>query len=587
MQTDRDAVSISRARSVSRASKHGSTVSRSQSLIKKSIAPHDLRPSDILIERFTAWKIIVKQLIAYFEGIADIQNNVAREMTKLAGVIQVPFRSGNQFLGEGGLQDIYYGIRDRTRAIADEYANLGRTVDGSIVQHLQKLRAEIKAHIKNIQNDTGKLATAVAKERELSAKLVGDLGTNISVLKNTPLSVTSKSDPYVANQAVARQLVKQVHTENALQKSLLLTQASSAVFEASLIQALQSAWSTYAEWRTRMDANIRETWNAMERDMSGLPPDREWIAFAAREDHLVDPETPLRDPQHIIYPSKEDPSVIPVHTGLLERKKRYTRAYREAYYVLTPAGFLHEYASSDPALADRPAWSLFLPLCTLGPPSAPSAKSHKFHIEERKDGSGSVKTGSFRGLSRSLTGRGNSSGRAWAFRGRSHDDMMEWWNDIRMLCARYLVASEQMERSGPVAAAVRAAGYTSEDEEDDEEGSSVEEEQDVEDDEVYEQARDIGEGEDDAGPPEYTHEGYTTDFGPNGYPVDKKSHADDHASGGANVSRRPSKRQQEKAPEGKPPHVASGDEAPEAAAANEVPSGAGPAPTESRFTEGL
>ena len=45
-------------------------------------------------------------------------------------------------------QDIYYGIRDRTRAIADEYANLGRTVDGSIVQHLQKLRVEIKAHIK-------------------------------------------------------------------------------------------------------------------------------------------------------------------------------------------------------------------------------------------------------------------------------------------------------------------------------------------------------------------------------------------------------------------------------------------------------
>lgn len=36
-------------------------------MIKKNIAPHDLRPSDILIERFTAWKIIVKQLIAYFE----------------------------------------------------------------------------------------------------------------------------------------------------------------------------------------------------------------------------------------------------------------------------------------------------------------------------------------------------------------------------------------------------------------------------------------------------------------------------------------------------------------------------------------
>jgi hypothetical protein len=43
-------------------------------------------------------------LVAYFEGVADIENNTARELTKLGGVIQVPFRAGNQFLGEGGLQ---------------------------------------------------------------------------------------------------------------------------------------------------------------------------------------------------------------------------------------------------------------------------------------------------------------------------------------------------------------------------------------------------------------------------------------------------------------------------------------------------
>lgn len=47
-----------------------------------------------------------------------------------------------------------------------------------------------------------------------------------------------------------------------------------------------------------------------------------------------------------------------------------------------------------------------------------------------------------------------------------------------MLCARYLVASDALERSGPIAAAVRAVGYLSEEEEgEEEEGSSVEEEQ--------------------------------------------------------------------------------------------------------------
>ncbi len=69
-------------------------------------------------------------------------------------------------------------------------------MEGSIVQHLQKLRTELKAHVKNIQQDTGKLAAAVAKERELSTKMITDLARSITMLKNTPMGVHSKEDPW-------------------------------------------------------------------------------------------------------------------------------------------------------------------------------------------------------------------------------------------------------------------------------------------------------------------------------------------------------------------------------------------------------
>lgn len=36
--------------------------------IKKNTAPHELKPSDILIERFTAWKQIVKMLIGTYHS---------------------------------------------------------------------------------------------------------------------------------------------------------------------------------------------------------------------------------------------------------------------------------------------------------------------------------------------------------------------------------------------------------------------------------------------------------------------------------------------------------------------------------------
>lgn len=287
----------------------------------------------------------------------------------------------------------------------------------------------------------------------------------------TPLPYHAPSYPtsYVGNLAVIRQLHKQVNEENALQKSIIIMQQNSAHFEEGIVRAIQSAWQTFDEWQSRMSSSVQDTWRSLGAHMASIPPDQEWISFSARSDHLLDPETPLRNPETINYPSKEDPSVIAVHTGYLERKKRFTRTYRESYFVLTPSGFLHEYSSSDPAQSNSPLFSLFLPLCTLGPASNTSAKSHKFHIEGRKDGAGSIKTGSLR--------IGRPGQHAWSFRARSHDDMMEWWNDIRMLCARYLVASDSLERSGPVAAAVRAAGYASEEEEEgEEEGSSVEEE---------------------------------------------------------------------------------------------------------------
>ncbi|KAG1774529.1 hypothetical protein EV702DRAFT_1124635 [Suillus placidus] len=585
-----EAATISRATSVSRASKHGSTVSRNQSLIKKNVAPQDLRPSDVLIERFVSWKAIVKQLISYFEGVADIENNIAKEYTKLGAVIQVPFRSGNQFLGEGGLQDVYYGIRDKTRVIADQHANLGRTIDSSIVQHLQKLHAEIKAHIKNVQNDTGKLATSVAKERELSGRMISELAKSVSIFKNTPMSVTNKSDPYVANIAVTRQLQKQVHEENALQKSIIIMQQNSAHFEEGIVRAVQSAWQTYDEWRSRMTNSVQDTWHTMGRNMVSLAPDREWISFSARSDHLLDPETPLRNPETIQYPSKEDTSVIAVHTGHLERKKRFTRTYREAYYVLTPAGFLHEFATSDPSQSgsQTPIFSLFLPACTLGPPSTPSSKSHKFHIEGRKDGTGTTKHGSFK-----LPMAGGQH--AWSFRSRSHEDMMEWWNDVRMLCARYLVASEQMDRGGPVEAAVRSAGYISDEEDEEEDGSSVEEDQEDEDeDDLYQDADAVVDDEDHKAPPSYSKPAKDSFNGAhqNGYAPDKRASSMSHDDGTA--SSRPSKRQQEKAPEGRPLHDhhvsdAVGQAPSEHEERGSIPNSgeAGPAPVESKFTEDL
>ena len=240
-------------------------------------------------------------------------------------------------------------------------------------------------------------------------------------------------------------------------------QQNSAHFEEEIVLSLRSAWRTFEDWETRTMASSSASLSSIARSMFKLPSDREWISFSARTDHFLNPDTPLRDPANINYPSKEDPGVVPVRTGNLELKKRYTRTYKESYFVLTPAGFLHQYASSESSTygGQNVLFTLFLPACTLGPPGQ---WTNKFHIEATQAG---------------VATKGGSLGgdvHAWTFRGKSREDTMEWWDDIKMLHTRYSVANEQMERSGRVAAdsEVRAAGYVSEGEEEGE-GSSVDE----------------------------------------------------------------------------------------------------------------
>ena len=47
---------------------------------------------------------------------------------------------------------------------------------------------------------------------------------------------------------------------------------------------------------------------------------RQWMDLVYCMQHLLDPDTSLWDPKNILYPSKTDPSIIPIHIGHLERK---------------------------------------------------------------------------------------------------------------------------------------------------------------------------------------------------------------------------------------------------------------------------
>ena len=72
-------------------------------------------------------------------------------------------------------------------------------------------------------------------------------------------------------------------------------QQNSAHFEEALVASIQSAWQTFDAWSDKMSLAVDEQWRTLGAEMRTLEPSAEWVAFAARSDHLLDPETPLRN----------------------------------------------------------------------------------------------------------------------------------------------------------------------------------------------------------------------------------------------------------------------------------------------------
>lgn len=106
---------------------------------------------------------------------------------------------------------------------------------------------------------------------------------------------------------------------------------------------------------SRASISVQETWGAMGAMMRSVAPTTEWIAFASRSEYLLDPDTPLRNPMTINYPGKDDPSVIPVHMGILERKKRFTKTYKGSLFVSVFLSFVGWFLFASFWIDQRPS----------------------------------------------------------------------------------------------------------------------------------------------------------------------------------------------------------------------------------------
>ncbi|KAK9366780.1 hypothetical protein V1509DRAFT_628515 [Lipomyces kononenkoae] len=375
--------------------------------------PVNGNPTEVLSQRFSVWRKVLKELVAYFEMAAASQESRSKECARLGGIVSVPFPdTGDMFLRQGGIQDTAMMLRDYHKQATLHAADAARQIS-EISPRLKELRRDLALKIKEIKALSGDFKNSVAKEQELTKKQVSVLTEALSAMALNPHLVSGKYDPYIVKLAVEKQLRKQIEEENYLHQAYLNIETSGKALEEIVVKEIQQAFDIYCGLLNREGQDTLDFAHNLTINLVGLPPAKEWDEFVRRDPNFVDPTIPVRKLENISYPGRDSTGTNPIRAGPLERRTKYLKSYTSAWYVLTPT-YLHEFKTSDRKSDLTPVMSLLLQDCHVSDHSDSSSHSFKFLMKGKQ-------TGQFH--------RGHS----WMFRAESYEQMMVWYNDIKRL----------------------------------------------------------------------------------------------------------------------------------------------------------
>jgi len=329
--------------------------------------------TELLTERLQAWKHMCGYLENYISEVAKDQKKQAKDQEKILKAVSHPLKEGHQFeQALGGVSGLFQNLRANTQAQSNLHAETSKNLTGSVLPILEKLHAETKNKSKELAHGAGKGSKAVDVARSTSQKHIELLGQRTGMMDSANHRVAAHDDPYVLQRQVHYHLNKQLMEENNNRNDLIAVQDSFKQFEAHVITTIQSALTAFNQYMSGQADRQKAMYGDVAATSGKIPLDFEWSGFVNRNGNLlISPNQPPRSMDNISFPNQNHRSTRPLIEGTLERKARgglgALKGYSSGYYVITPAGYLHEYKDNDSYSKEpTPEVSLYLPDCMTG-----------------------------------------------------------------------------------------------------------------------------------------------------------------------------------------------------------------------------
>ena len=330
----------------------------------------------LLQERLSAWKHMVAYLEDYVKVVAKDSHTQSKDSEKILKTLNHPLKEGHHFdQALGGVAGLFENLRANTQAQSQLHAETSKNLSGTVLPILERLHKEIKAKNKELDSGAGKQSKAVEHARNTSQKHIETLGQQTGTFDSAGGRTTAQNDPYVLQRGIWYRLNKQLMEENNHRSDLINIQNNFQQFENHVITTIHNFFNTFNSYMSGQADRTKAMYGDMATTAGKIDPSFEWNGFMKRSGHiLISPNAPPRTIDTVSFPNQNHRATKPLIEGSLERKSKMGSlgGNKANYYVVTPAGYMHEYKDNDNFRTDpTPEHSLYLPDCVIGAVDGP------------------------------------------------------------------------------------------------------------------------------------------------------------------------------------------------------------------------
>ncbi|KAK6458186.1 putative transcription factor [Scheffersomyces xylosifermentans] len=433
-------------------------------------------PTEVMANRFQAWRSIIKDLVNYLKEYANVQEEIVRQQIRLQQAVGISASNSsgvstsatstahsnsastakddllaiNKFflpIGNGSVQDLPTILTKYHQQNVGNASKTLKDINQVIIPKLEELRKDLLVKIKEIKNLQNDFKTSLGKELADTRALISQYNQAIDLSNKlehgSPVHHSDNSgengkfDPYLVKIKLDRQLKRQISEETYLYEAYTNLQTSGGKLESIIVLELQNYLSMFLNLLNTENSTLHDfLLPQLNNGFLSKETNFEWDAFISRNLPSSSPVTAVGNNTSnvkngtfidlsITQRKLSDLSVanydsnlnVAVREGYLERRSKYLKSYSSGWYVLT-CSYIHEFKTADRKKDQQPVMSLSLDTFSVSEHSKDDGKSggaYKFILNSKS--------------SNGLIHRTHNL----VFRADTYKTMIDWYNDIKTL----------------------------------------------------------------------------------------------------------------------------------------------------------